>query len=85
MKLDTEKLKPWLNEFWDDPPACMICKNEDWTLIETIHRFTESNLRHYSNDVITIPIVVFICSHCSYILSFSAIPLGVMKNQETSK
>ncbi len=82
MKLNTKKLKPWLNKFWDNPPACMICKNEDWALLERICELTEYNLNS-SQGILTVPIVVFACSNCGYIISFSAIALGVVEKQET--
>ncbi len=79
MKLDTEKLKPWLNEFWDNPPNC-ICKNEDWVVLEGIWELTEYHPNFMWEP--TIPIVVFMCHNCSHIISFSAIALELVKKQE---
>lgn len=81
MKLDTEKLKPWLDKFWNNPPNCIVCENDNWGFLERIWELVEY-WPNSSQNIPTVPIVALVCSNCGYIISFSAIALEVVKKQE---
>ena len=78
MKFDTEKLKPWLDKFWDDPPTCMICKSKDWILYNESLVLAEDQLSSLASSSL-VQVISFLCSDCGHIIWFSPIVLSADK------
>lgn len=68
---ETETASKWLAEKVGDI-RCPVCAHEEWTLGDLMARL-------YSRipSGISYPVVVLICEHCAYTLTFNAMAMGI--------
>jgi hypothetical protein len=67
-----------LKKYWPDPQPCPVCRNEIWTLTDTVYEMRE----YYSGNLVVggsiFPVVSVTCSTCGNSLFFNAIAIGIL-------
>ncbi len=77
MKFDLEKAKAKIAEFCDPLPACMVCQNTDWVLMDRVFELAEYHPDGLVGKVA--PVIILVCVTCTYTISFSAVGLGIVE------
>jgi hypothetical protein len=74
-----DKLEEALLSKWSESePKCPICQNSDWTVSPQIFEIEDFLPVATLGRKTVFPVIVIVCSKCSYCLMFSAIALGLL-------
>jgi len=82
--LDTAKVVAWLNEKWDGDKKCPISGDNSWSISKDILvslPYSRGGLTLGGNQY---PLVLVTCTECGYVMTFSAMIMGLVGQEEKS-
>ncbi len=81
-KIDSERAKAWLDEFWKGNRECPVCGNTGWGVVPEL-----MELREYRGGTLSlagpiVPLFVVACVTCGHTMLFNAVVAGLVEKQE---
>lgn len=74
-EVQKEKLRNWLNDK-DANPRCVSCGAEEWGVGEIVSA-PILDLDGDPQDDSHVPMVQLVCTNCSYLMLYAAVPIGL--------
>jgi hypothetical protein len=73
MEYTRERAMEWLNKHWNTPKSCPICKNNSWTIGDSLGVVLPLDDNKIATDGPTYPVFLVACTICAYTLFFNAV------------
>jgi predicted nucleic-acid-binding Zn-ribbon protein len=83
MEYTKERAMGWLNNKWNTPKACPICKNNNWAVSESLALIPR--LIQDGKDIpgsLVYPHFLVTCGTCGYTLFFNALVAGFLPQEK---
>ena len=77
------KVNAWLDEHWKGSRACPVCGNTHWGFgpeVVEVRNFNSAR-RHLGDEETVCPLVLVVCSTCSYTMFFNALVVGAVERE----
>jgi len=84
MELSQEKVKhvkEWLDKHWTGDHNCPICKSNVWQIVGMVYEIARFTTEPTTAKTV-FPIVNIVCQTCAYTMSFNALVIGVVEQQQ---
>lgn len=85
MEYTKERAMEWLNKKWNTPKACPICKQNNWTVSESIGLMPRLSDGGVDLGGPLYPLFLVTCGTCGYTLFFNALVAGLFPQVPTEE
>lgn len=81
-----ERAMEWLNKNWRTPKACAVCRNNNWTVSESLTLMPRL-IRDGKDTVggLVYPVFLVTCGICGYTMFFNALVAGLLPQDSEDK